>query len=197
MSEAPVDRVLELVRDPNAALNSRAFVRSILTHAQWAINTRRGASENVTVLTTIPSIQIYPVMDEIPLGIKIKAVRVRDGGSSVSDERDLERVTLKSLTHVDLNWFGKIGPRIEVFATVGRDLLILHPGLSVASTVQVISSNKTPEFLTDSTEITLSDEDALPMIDLTQIILLARARMTGTLKNKIEELSKRMRKLTE
>lgn len=192
-----VDRVLELVRDPNAALNSRAFVRSILTHTQWAVNNRRRAFENGTILTTKAFQQVYLVINEIPLGVKIQAVRARGGGISVSEERDLERVSLKSLAHIDLNWFGKVGPRIEVFATVGRNILILYPTLDSDSTVRIISSSKITAFSDDADTVTLTDEDSLPMIDLAQIILLIRARVTGTLKTKIEELAERMRKPTE
>ena len=179
-----VDRILELVRDKQGATHSRSFVRKVVSHVQYAINTRRKAVLQFDTLTTEPFRQIYSIINLFPNGIKIQGVRV--------DGRDLARTTLRSLSQLDLNWFRKVGPRIEAFTLVGRDILILYPAVDFAESVEIISSKVTITLVNTGTPIELADDEILPLIDLSSIVLLTRARMLETLKGKVDDLRKRL-----
>lgn len=182
------DRVLEQVRDKQGAIHSKTLVRLMLSHAQFAINVNRKSVMETTALATEKLRLFYPILGLLPNSLKVETVR--DGN------RDLDRITLKALTHSNLSWFREIGDRFEAFVIIGRDLLILYPALPFASSVNVVYSKKPAVLLNSASNIELSDEDILPLIDLTSIILLARARKFDTLEKKIQDLAERMRKPT-
>lgn len=156
------------VRDVNGTRHADAFVLDILSRVQRIIN---AGSQKVLVtgtLTTSANLQLYTINTEFTAGIDV--IRVR------SNNEDLTKVTLQELNQLDRRWFRKVGSRFEMWAQLGRTLLVVHPALSVASSVEVVYSKLTTDLTADGTSLDL-DADNDPMVtDLTEAILHLRQR---------------------
>ena len=103
----------------------------------------------------------------------------------------MEKVTLKQLNQFDDAWFRRVGPKFEVFVPVGRDLLVVWPAKEVASSVDVVYAKLTTELVADSTATDLPDEDLHDVLDLSEIILLAKSRRFDLLAPLMERLTAR------
>ena len=179
-----IDAVLQRVRDPQGATHSRAFVRSILSQAQRMVNAQIEAVTASASLTTHRYRQFYPINSLLPNSVKVIGVR--------EDGRDLSPANWREFSAVDRRWFRAVGPRMETFSVIGRDLLILHPSLDVDSSVSVIYSKLTDDLTGDGTATELDDSDLPAVLDLTEVLLLVRARKVKMAQPVLERMAGRL-----
>ena len=168
------DHLLARARDSQGIANTRAFARSILNDVQRVVNAASNRVLTTGALTTNPLQMFYPITATFTDSIRVRAVREGD--------RDLEKVTLKQLNQFDDAWFRRVGPKFEVFVPVGRDLLVVWPAKEVASSVDVVYAKLTTD---------LPDEDLHDVLDLSEIILLAKSRRFDLLAPLMERLTAR------
>lgn len=175
-----VNTLLQRVRDPQGAIHSRGTVRTLLSHAQRLINAGLRATIAEATLATEPSRLIYPISALLPNVIHVESVR--------ADDRDLADIDWRLLWHIDGTWFRRTGDRFEGFARIGRDLLVLYPAQTVTASVTVIYTALTATLEGDATPTDLDDALHSPMLDLTEALLLLRARDYAILPSALQHL---------
>jgi hypothetical protein len=165
-----ISTLLRRVRDPHAIGTTRTLTRTLLSRAQVLLNARDRLVLTTETLTTQPRCQIYPVHASLPLSQRI--LRVRD-----VDDRNLDwEHKWRNLANYSVSWFRKIANQHYLSATIGRDLLVVHPAKNVESTVTVLSVKLTTELVEDDTalEIAVADEDAL--LDIAELMMSVKNR---------------------
>lgn len=166
-----VDQVLSRVRDPQAQLTSREFVLGRLSDAQRLVNARLGLILDEATLTTEPLRIFYPIRDLLPLATRV--MFVEQAG------RNLVPVPWKTFWYMARGWPRSVGGTLQLWATCGRDLLVLWPALRVATPVTVKAAKLTSTVDSDNDEMELPD-DTLPMVvDLATLFVLLKARDYG------------------
>ncbi len=163
-----IDTVLRRVRDTQAAATSRSLVLSLLSEVQRIVNAHTGDVISSASLTTVAFKQIYKLSDDVPNAVKVRGVR--DGS------RDLELSRWEELARGDVQWFRRVGGQFEIFSTIGRDILVVHPARDAASSVTV-DYVKLTTALTLETDTTEIDDDNIPLLlDIIESLLLLRVR---------------------
>lgn len=211
-----VDALLQRIRDQQALgitpvvdnLNNpqnpatpagRAFARTLLSQAQMLLN---GAQEQILstfTLTTYPYQCVYPISGLIqantnwppgpnPVDDSVRIVGVR------AHNRDLNKVQLRTLAHIDRHWFRRIGSNFTTWAMHGADTLVLYPGNQVRDTLTVVYVNRTP-FLTDDTVPTTIQDNELPeVVDIAQALYHLKHRDMALLPQILQRLQSRYAK---
>lgn len=179
-----VDVVLNRVRDAGASGASRALVLSILSETQRIANLLGRYVIQTTTLNTVANKQVYRISSELSGAARV--LNVTEGG------RDLSEVRWQSLFALDRNWRKTTNSRFELWAVVGRELLIVHPAKTTASSVDV-SHVKLLDPLTSETQATeLDDEELVEAIEFAVILLLLRQRTFAPIGPTIENLTRRL-----
>lgn len=164
-----VDTVLRRVRDVQGSAHPRALVRWLLSMAQQLVNARFDNALDTATFTTEPQRQIYPLAAGFPTSVRVIAVR--------QDGRDLGAVPWADLIQLDRRWHRRAGPRLETWSPIGRDLLVLHPALATAATVDVVVTKLTTSLTIDSDTLEVPDQLIPPMLDLVEAIVLTKGRL--------------------
>jgi hypothetical protein len=178
------DDLLRRVRDAGGGMHSRTFARSILSKVQQSVNAKYRNALEFTFLTTEKLRQIYSISVSLPSALFVDAVRVP--GFDTEGGRDIPFTRWRELSQGDPQWFRRQGDRIEVFSLIGRDLLVLHPALPVATTVNVLYTRITTAW-TSETDVTEIDDDLVPeMMRLSEAVLLTVGRRLEQVKAMIQ-----------
>ena len=163
-----IDLVLTRLRDPNATAHSRAFVMNLLSEAQRLVNAASGSVVASSALATEAQRQLYLITSSLPSVVRVLGVR--------EGPRDLEQLDWRVLYQAFPRWHRAIGSRFEVFCLIGRDLLVVHPAKTEASSVDVIYVKLTTAFALETDLFEIPD-DLIPLaIDLTEAVLLLKNR---------------------
>lgn len=169
-----------LAVEPNFALKMYSYCEQIInTHTQ-----RVTTSGTLTVPIQRLLFNYRDATEAFPDAIDIISIR--------QNSRRIEKCdNLSQFAAYDIDWFRKIdGTRIEAWHQIGRDILILYPGLVTASSVVVeyvklltLRTNFTLEYNIDSD---LPSEDIELALKLAEIVLLARFRQIQSAANSIK-----------
>lgn len=163
-----IDQVGERAFDPHFTGTTRAQVRDLLSRASQVVN---GAFDSTLVLTampTAPTLQVYNFERVAADVLRIKAVR--------QGTRDLSETDFSRLSQIDNHWFGRRGRRFETFAVLGRRLLVIHPLMPWADSVNVLYTQQLPTLAVDGDMVNLPD-DQLPVLSkLTEALVLLKQR---------------------
>lgn len=178
---ALVTTLLQRVRDPQGAAHSRAFALAILSDAQRLVNLAQRHVLVEETLTTEARRMIYPVSSLLPLSARIEYIR--------DSVRDLTPTTIRALSHVDQRWPSRMGLTFESWVPIGRDLIIIYPAKTAASSVTVVSTKLTTAFAGEGDEVELPPEAEPAMLALAEAILLLRSRMWGPFGDAIKRLA--------
>lgn len=163
-----VDQILGRVRDPQARITSRNFVRDRLADAQRLINTRFGFILDSATLTTEPLRIFYPVTALLAGAAWPQYVQ--------QGERDLVKTAWKALWFMRRGWPRVVGPQYELWSLIGRDTIVVWPASTVSVALTVLSAKLTAGLANDDAELELPD-DTLPMVvDLATVLVLLKAR---------------------
>ena len=162
------DILLQRVRDPQGLTHTRAFVRTIVTHVQRAINAKQRFLVSTSTLTTQPYKVVYPIAPLVTTGIRV--VGVRDAN------RSLEFVPWMNFWYTHRAWHRQVGGQLQAWSLIGRDLLLLWPTLERVSSVTLVHPTLTGVVVNDAHVLEVPDE-ALPLLlDLCEVVLLAVQR---------------------
>lgn len=159
---------------PTGYADLRTFIRDLLTRAQISVN---GATRSVidsATLTTNARRLFYVLSSDVPTAIKVLFVR--------DNNNDLNLTTLRELNGFRQSWHRDIGARHDVYAVVGRDVLIVYPAKEIASTVTVISTKVTSTLAAEADTFDIPDSDVPAVMDLAEIIMLLKARKFDVVK---------------
>lgn len=163
------DEVLRRVRDPLGLAHTRDFARTCLSHAQRIINTALGVVVTTETFATTPLQMVYPVSGYWPNAARVIAV--------MEQGRDLAKLTNHvQLAHLDLNWFRAIGTRFEAWCPVGRDMIVIYPAKTQASTVQVKYIKLTTALTGEADVLEIPDTYNDSVLTLAECFLLAKQR---------------------
>lgn len=163
-------QVADRARDPNFQGTSQANTILLASYAQQMVN---GMLHDVVVsapLTLTPRLNYYQLSTLFPSLVKLLAVRDASGRDLVPMYGGAEE-----LSWADMRWPSSTTDAPRSFAVVGRDQLIIYPGVKTAQTVTLFYSQLTPVLVAGaSTVVPNEDDDAV--YDLTEALLLIKNR---------------------
>lgn len=175
-----VDTVLRRVRDPGGTAHGRTFTRELVSDLQRHVNGATKAVVTTATLTLNPRQQVYGINGLLPDCLRIEYVR--DAG------RDVPMVPWRSIGQADRHWSRRTGSRPNAWATCGRDLLIITPGMEETRTVTVVYTTLTTALAADMDATELPDQRLPAVLDLAEAILLMRHRLLGVVGPAAERL---------
>ncbi len=179
-----VDQVLQRVRDEHATGTSRPLVRDLLTHCQRLINAKLGLVIESIEYETVAKQCVYPLASVVPRALRI--VGVQQGN------RDLVEVKWQEFWYLHRAWLRDTGQRLENFALVGRDMLILYPAQPEPRTVTLRCAVTTAPLTSDDTPVEAPIEFHPLLVDLATVVGLVRQRTYLTLPELTESIKSRL-----
>lgn len=168
-----VDRVLQRVRDEHAAGNPRPFVREVLTGTQRLLNAKMGLVIGDIAFPTVAYQQVYPIVRIAEAAMRIVGV--------LQDGRDLSEVQWREFWWRRGPWLRDVGERLESFALIGRDMLVLYPAQRLNGEVTLRAAVRTTTLESDQTLIQIPEDFHPLLVDLTSAVLLLKMRTYATL----------------
>ena len=162
-----IDALARRVRDTTNFAHSRVFLLDILNRCSYSVNASTRSKVTSVSLTPDPGKTLYATT-------AIKVIGVRD-----INGRDLMETPWQSLVLNDPSWLHRIGPQHEMFAQIGRDLLVIYPAVKAADiralTLRVVT---TPTALADDAVAWALPDELVPLLlDLAEVIVLFRGRV--------------------
>lgn len=180
-----VDRVLNRVRDPHAAANSRVFVREVLAHCQRLLNAKLGLVVSEITFDTVAAQVVYPIASLAETALRIVGVR--------EDGRDLVEVKWREFWFLQRNWLRRVGTSFQSYSLVGRDLLVLYPAQAEAAQVTLVAAVLTDPLLSDDVAIQLPDDYHPLLLDLATVVVSLKGRAYQPLKALAASVQERLR----
>lgn len=167
-----VDKLLAEVRDPQGMATSRAQALSLISTCQQQINASLDDVVISTAFNVPPFTQIYPISLTFPDAVRILSIRDPSGRdlSQLSDRADIECAWLNS------SWFTEVGSELRSWGLIGRDLLMLRPGLRAQVQVTVRYTQVTPVLAIEADPTVVPDEDDPVITDLTALLVRMKSR---------------------
>jgi hypothetical protein len=179
--------VADRARDPLFEGTTQAQLIGLLSYAQQVVNGVLSEITGSATLTVPVRTVIFLISTSLPSAVKI--LTVQNAG------RDLDAIPYDMLQQIDLRWPVAVSgfhPEPTSFTTCGRDILILHPGVTTARTMTVVYGLlTTPLVLTSDSTVTTNETDNAIM-DLGEILLLLKGRDFAPVQDAIERMKKRL-----
>lgn len=180
--------VADRARDPLFMGTTQQQVIGLLSYAQQVVNGILSEIVGNATLTLQPRSVIYQISSVFPLAVKV--LTVQDGTN-----RDLDAISYDMLQQIDLHWNTAVNgyrPEPTSFTTCGRDLLILHPGVTMVRPMLVIYSVLTAPLLTPADSTVLFSESDNAVMDIGEILLLLKGRDFTPVQDAIARLKSRL-----
>ena len=166
------DVVMKRVYAYGGVAHDKSWVISILSKCQRVINAFTGSVESSAALTVLKEKLVYVLRNELAECLDVSKVTE----SRTGVDHELARVTTpQELAAFDIDWFRKIdGDRYDAWLQIGRDLLIIYPSKAADGTLTIQYTKLTDELVNNTDAFDLADEDVSPVLDLAELVLLAR-----------------------
>lgn len=167
-----VNTVQRRLRDVGKFAYPDATVVRMLDHIQRAIQAAEHPITATAIMPTQPGVTLYRLPGlALPAGTT-RIVRVEAEG------RTLARVPWHSLVHQNPGWLRKVGRRIEVYATIGMDILVLYPAQSLGGSATLTYVVPPPPLVnTVGVQDILIPDEMLPLLqDLAEVVGTVRGR---------------------
>ena len=163
-----IDELSFRLRDPTNVAYPRVVSLNILNRVQSAVNIRLGLVHGSATFTTTTSAfySIAAIAADIAYPVQLFD----------ESQRELDQIDFDRLTQQDPKWSRLRGIRPEVYATLGREGLIVTP-IPRRATTLTLRYVKHPTTLTDGAPAwDLPDEHRSLVTDLSEALLMLRAR---------------------
>lgn len=163
--------VLERSRDPNGTANTSALVWDLFNRLQYAVNAEIEDVVGSAVLALNSRQCVYQINANLPNVQKVLGVR--------DANHDLYPMDFGALRGLDRYWFRRFRDQLRWFSLCGYDLLIIGPPLDTlqeATSVTVIYNAVTTPITSDASNFEIQDENVQSVMELTEAILLCKAR---------------------
>lgn len=158
------------VRDPVPLANTEAQYRQILSECQRLVNAAGRLVLEATPFELTPRQPLYQVQTNFPRCVRIEFIRD-------VDNRDLDRVDFPSICNYSRTWPSDLGDTPRSYTFIGRDTLLVYPAPRDAGiTITVYYTKLLTELVDDTINTDLRDDDLLPVVNLAEIIFLAKLR---------------------
>ena len=170
--------------------HDKSWVISILSKCQRVANAYLRSVRDSASLSVLKQKLVYSIADEMSECLDV--TKVTESRSGVAEE--LARVdNLAELASYDVDWFRNItGTRYEAWCQVGRDLLVIYPSKASAGTVTVHYTKLTDPLVNNTDEFDLSDDDVDVVLDLAELVVLARDKEISAGMEKAGQLASRL-----
>lgn len=182
-----IDQLLQRVRDPQGAIVTRAFALTLLSKAQQFLNAKLGVVLDTTTLVAEPQRCFYPIREVLPQSQRV--LFVQDG------PRDLLYVPWRTFWYMKRGWPREIAERMQLWSTVGRDVLVLWPAGRVSTNVSVLSIKLTDPLTAENSAVEMGDEKARMIVDLAEVLALLKLRKPGLVTDAMQALTARITEL--
>lgn len=176
------DILLKRVRQFGGVAITAVFAREILDKCQKILNVGRRYEIVVGILSLKKQRLIYSIKDDIAPDMVDILYIIKDG------KHILNAGSLADLSAYDVNWWRKIdGTALELWTQIGRDYLIVYPGLAADASYAIVGSKLTDTLTTINTDLDIPDERVDELLQLAEIILLTRGRQFAEVKLRTED----------
>lgn len=175
-----VDEVLRRSRDAGAQGTSRAQARRFIAHAEGLVGIGLRAHVETFTFASTPLRLVYDLAGLSP--------RIGDVLTVQADGKDLAKTAFVDLAAQSISWFRQVGPAFLSWSQLGRDLLVLWPGLSGRACTVTVKASAMP-LAPDETYLG-ADLDTLTVdarwtpyvVDWAEVFMLLRSRRYDALK---------------
>jgi hypothetical protein len=178
------DDLITRVYAEGGMAHTQASVVDILSRCQRSVNTfTRGSVVAGATFTTKPYKQVYSMRE---LGFQGYNLATDILEVTESNRRLFHAPSLAALDADDLDWFGATGTRFEAWAQVGRDIFIITPAKTTASSVRIYHTLYPLELVsTYSLEVLARDAETIE--DLAEVVLLMEDRQLVAAREKLKK----------
>jgi hypothetical protein len=196
VSTTVINTVARRLRDTSNFAYPRAELIRFVDHAQRVIN----AHLKAVLLTVDITEAAVSGLGKFTSVYRINTLLALAGGQAASsieavrhNEKTLERVGWRNIVHQDRNWFQESGKRWLLWATIGKDLLILYPHFlsnRTDSVLEVVYTPAVPSTILDNgtNDIVLPD-DLIPVLqDFVEVLALLSGRRFSEASDPISRL---------
>lgn len=179
-----ITTALNRVRDIQGSMTSRTTVLDLFRHSQNIVNAALSLIVETAVLTTNKNRLIYDYSVDLPLALKVIGVRYL--------EKDLELIKINDLLILSPKWHRKVAQNMQMFVPLGRNMLVLYPGLPFDATIKVTYSKR---LLLPGEEDTLTVADqVVPLIEnVVYAFLLLKGRKANEATRVMKQVSDNLR----
>lgn len=193
-----VDIVLRRVRDPLGTAHPRADVRALLTDAQRCVNLAVPGTLAAATLPTQPERVLYDFADltdattgdPVPPTVVARVERI-----TRPDGVELIPVPWRSFGRCDPHWLRRIGGPFQLWARLGRDLVICHPAQKDPGTLTLTYVPLLPALASDDDTLALREDRTPAVLALTEALLLAQRRHWAPMRTALATLRTELARL--
>ena len=166
------------------------FATEILTISQQIANAHLKKVITTANLTVNSNDIFYTLLSEFSDAIDILSMRV-------SGRKLLHFKTLEELSAYDPEWYTSAGEsRVEGWHQIGRDYLIVYPGVTTGATVSCeytkATTIKTSYAGLGAATMDLNDEDTEVALKIAELLLLVRSKKPKVIKAALDDLTLRL-----
>lgn len=164
-----IDVISRRVRDPQNSATSRDTVRLLLQKSEQALNSRLALVTLEFDFQLHAEQQFYGDLDTL-YPIALRVIGFHD------NERDIPMVDWTKLHHFDGTWFRRLGPEAQVWSPVGRNAVLIHPGLKVPHVIHCMAAKRPPALTTEAMNLFIPDQYIPLLFSVVEAQLLAKSR---------------------
>jgi hypothetical protein len=180
------DSIVERVYATGGIAHTQAWVITVLSKCQRVANAYLRKVRSSAVLSVLSKKLVYKLQDDLPSAIDVTQVIA----SRTGVDEALSHVDISEFSAYDQDWFRYVtATRHEAWTQIGRDLLVIYPGMAAAENVTVHYSKLTTALSAAGDAFELADEDVHIASDLAEIVLLARDKQITVATEKINQLA--------
>jgi len=166
-----VTKVATRARDASNIVHSRATVVAVMSQAQRVVNTRLRSFVKTATVTPVARKVLYQPADIAADALFPIAIR--------AGVRDLSQVCWMGLVANDSRWLRSAGSEPQVFATIGRSIFAVVPAYTgIPQDLTIVYVPALDDLIDLAADFpVIADEHVPMMLDLTEALLLMRARV--------------------
>lgn len=166
-----VDQLLRRARDPEGLATNRDQIHTLLTHTQRYVTLKNHAVVSVLPYTLVKRRVVYDIGELSPDISQVVGVRLNG--------EDLTQTAWRALVRQNREWLRATSATPDTWALLGRNLLVIYPGITQAVAVEIVYIPTTPIVDHPDNDLALTDEHVNELLDCTEGLLWIRNRQFG------------------